>query len=106
MNVLLTGAFGNIGTGTLPELIKQGHKVRALDLRSFACVPLRWDGAVRGVLHVDATSEESTFLQRDVRTLGAVASILGAVLDASGERYEAVQDEDEVREPTPLPVRG
>jgi len=34
MNVLLTGAFGNIGTGCLPELIRQGHRVRALDLRT------------------------------------------------------------------------
>lgn len=32
MNVLLTGAFGNIGTHTLTELIKQGHRVRCFDL--------------------------------------------------------------------------
>jgi len=34
MNVLLTGAFGNIGTSTLEELIKQGHKVRCFDLKT------------------------------------------------------------------------
>ncbi len=34
MKVLLTGAFGNIGTGCLRELIRQGHQARCLDLRN------------------------------------------------------------------------
>ena len=32
MKVLLTGAFGNIGTSALPELLAQGHTVRCLDV--------------------------------------------------------------------------
>ena len=32
MKVLLTGAFGNIGSHTVPELLRQGHQVRCLDL--------------------------------------------------------------------------
>jgi UDP-glucose 4-epimerase len=32
MNVLLTGAFGNVGTSALIELLKQGHRVRCFDL--------------------------------------------------------------------------
>ena len=36
MNVLLTGAFGNVGQSTLTELIKQGHKVRCLDVQTRA----------------------------------------------------------------------
>jgi nucleoside-diphosphate-sugar epimerase len=32
MNVLLTGAFGNIGLSTLEELLKRGHTVRCFDL--------------------------------------------------------------------------
>jgi UDP-glucose 4-epimerase len=36
MNVLLTGAFGNIGTSTLQELIGQGHRVRCFDLKTRA----------------------------------------------------------------------
>jgi UDP-glucose 4-epimerase len=36
MKVLLTGAFGNIGTSTLEELLAQGHQVRAFDLRTRA----------------------------------------------------------------------
>jgi len=36
MNVLLTGAFGNVGTSTLTELLKQGHRVRCFDLKTKA----------------------------------------------------------------------
>ncbi|MCB0040894.1 MAG: NAD(P)-dependent oxidoreductase [Caldilinea sp.] len=32
MKVLLTGAFGNIGTSTLPELLAHGHTVRCFDV--------------------------------------------------------------------------
>lgn len=34
MNVLLTGAFGNIGISTLDELLRRGHAVRCFDLKS------------------------------------------------------------------------
>lgn len=33
MRVLLTGPFGNIGSHTTAELLRQGHQVRAFDLR-------------------------------------------------------------------------
>jgi len=36
MNVLLTGAFGNVGKSALEELIKRGHRVRCLDLKTRA----------------------------------------------------------------------
>lgn len=36
MRVLLTGAFGNIGSSTLAELHKQGHQVRCFDLEQKA----------------------------------------------------------------------
>lgn len=32
MKVLLTGAFGNIGSHTVPELLRRGHQVRCFDL--------------------------------------------------------------------------
>jgi nucleoside-diphosphate-sugar epimerase len=38
MKVLLTGAFGNVGTSTLQELIRQGHTVRCFDLKNRANV--------------------------------------------------------------------
>ena len=34
MRVLVTGAFGNIGSACLGELLRQGHTVRAFDIRS------------------------------------------------------------------------
>jgi UDP-glucose 4-epimerase len=34
MNVLLTGAFGNIGISTLEELLRRGHAVRCFDVKS------------------------------------------------------------------------
>jgi nucleoside-diphosphate-sugar epimerase len=34
MNILLTGAFGNIGVSTLDELIKRGHRVRCFDIKT------------------------------------------------------------------------
>ena len=34
MNILLTGAFGNIGTSTLEELLKRGHHVTCFDVKT------------------------------------------------------------------------
>lgn len=36
MKVLVTGAFGNVGVSALEELVRQGHTVRAFDLRTRA----------------------------------------------------------------------
>lgn len=36
MNVLLTGAFGNVGTSTVKELVERGHRVRCFDLETRA----------------------------------------------------------------------
>jgi UDP-glucose 4-epimerase len=36
MRVLVTGAFGNIGTSTVGELVTQGHQVRCFDLKTKA----------------------------------------------------------------------
>src|SRR5215469_2261190 len=33
MKILLTGAFGNLGTSTLIELLAQGHQVRCFETR-------------------------------------------------------------------------
>ena len=32
MKILLTGPFGNVGSHTVPELLREGHQVRAFDL--------------------------------------------------------------------------
>jgi UDP-glucose 4-epimerase len=48
MKVLLTGAFGNIGTNTVEALLHRGHQVRAFDLKSKANLKTarRFDGQV------------------------------------------------------------
>jgi len=48
MKVLLTGAFGNIGSSTLPELLERGHQVRCFDLetRSNRRAARRYQGRV------------------------------------------------------------
>ena len=32
MKILLTGPFGNVGSHVIPELLREGHQVRAFDL--------------------------------------------------------------------------
>lgn len=36
MNVLVTGAFGNVGTSTVEALIERGHQVRCFDIKTWA----------------------------------------------------------------------
>ena len=36
MNVLITGAFGNLGTNAMKKLVEQGHRVRCFDLKTSA----------------------------------------------------------------------
>ncbi|MBS1110720.1 MAG: NAD(P)-dependent oxidoreductase, partial [Anaeromyxobacteraceae bacterium] len=36
MKILLTGPFGNIGSHVIPELLREGHQVRAFDLDNAA----------------------------------------------------------------------
>jgi len=50
MKVLVTGAFGNIGTETLSELLKRGHQVSAFDLKTRANKRKVW--RYRGRLNV------------------------------------------------------
>ncbi|HKT03905.1 MAG TPA: NAD(P)-dependent oxidoreductase [Rugosimonospora sp.] len=62
MKVLLTGATGNVGSHTLPELLRQGHQVRCLVLNAK-------DRALRG----------AEVVRGDVRDPGAVARACAGV---------------------------
>lgn len=57
MRVLLTGAFGNVGSHTLPQLIERGHRVRCLDLPSASHrrAARRWRGLAE-ICWADVTS--------------------------------------------------
>lgn len=107
--VLLTGAFGNVGSHTLPELVAQGHRVRCFDLptranrraarRLPAGVEVRWgdirDAAVvreaavgvGTVVHLAAMipppSEDHPELAREVNVEGT-RNVVSAALAADG----------------------
>ena len=67
--------------------------VRALELRSIACVPVSWRGEVRGVLYVDDALTAGAFRRRDLRLLAAVAGLLAAALSAPSGRLEPAINE-------------
>jgi nucleoside-diphosphate-sugar epimerase len=92
MRVLLTGPFGNIGSHTSAELIRQGHQVRAFDLRSprtekvarrFAGqIEVRW-GDIREVDKVKAAVDGQDVIVH-------LAAILPPVSDEQPEQAEQV----------------
>lgn len=54
------------------------ESVRALDLRSIACVPVLQQGRVLGALYLDDTLTAGSFRRRDLRLLASVADLLAA----------------------------
>jgi transcriptional regulator with GAF, ATPase, and Fis domain len=69
--------------------------VRALDLRSIACVPLLQGARVIGALYVDDALTAGSFRRRDLRLLASVADLLTAsgLPARTGEPAEPVPDE-------------
>lgn len=87
--VLETGRPTVTGDARSDRRFGDRTSVRALELRSLACAPLRWAGAVRGVLCVDDSLTEGSFRPRDARTLAAVADLLGPLVAS----HRAVEDD-------------
>lgn len=71
MNVLVTGAFGNVGTSTVKELIRQGHSVCCFDVRTRAN-------------------------ERTARKLGAQVKVVWGDLRCAEQVVAAVRDQDVV----------
>jgi len=92
MKVLITGAFGNIGSATVAELIKQGHQVRAFDLatpvtqraaaRFQGQIEIQW-GDIRDVAAVNQAVTD-----RDV--IIHLAAVIPPVSDEQPDMAEAV----------------
>lgn len=78
MKVLLTGATGNVGSHTLPELLRQGHEVRCLVLDKDRA-PARVD-VVRGDIRDAAT------VARACAGVDAVIHLAAVIPPASEER--------------------
>ncbi|HNS50897.1 MAG TPA: NAD(P)-dependent oxidoreductase [Anaerolineae bacterium] len=71
MKVLVTGAFGNIGTNTVRELLAQGHLVRCFDLKTKAN-------------------------ERAAKRFGGLAEVVWGDLRKPEDLAEAVKDQDVV----------
>ncbi len=71
MRLLLTGAFGNIGSATVEELLQRGHAVRCFDLRTKAN-------------------------ERAARRLGPSVEVVWGDLRREGDVAQAVEDQEAV----------
>jgi len=89
MKVLLTGAFGNIGSATLEELLRRGHEVRCFDMRTKANerVAKRFAGQVEVVWGDLRQPEQVEAAVRGQEVVVHVAFVI-PYLSATGVRSE------------------
>ncbi|HEX6682694.1 MAG TPA: NAD(P)-dependent oxidoreductase [Candidatus Limnocylindrales bacterium] len=92
MKVVLTGAFGNVGSHTLPQLVARGHRVRCLDLAAAAHrrAARRWRG---GVEFHWADITDAAAVARAVQGMDTVvhlAALIPPAADEWPERARAV----------------
>lgn len=87
MNVLVTGAFGNVGRSVLAELLAQGHRVRAFDLRTRASLRAA-RGLGDGVELVWGDVRDPVALARAVGNMDAVAHTAFVIPPESERRPE------------------
>ncbi|MEN3306662.1 MAG: hypothetical protein V7603_2864 [Micromonosporaceae bacterium] len=82
MKVLLTGATGNVGSHTLPELLRQGHQVRCLVLDTAA----QRRAAPRGVEVVLGDVRDAALVEKACAGVEAVVHLAAVIPPASEER--------------------
>lgn len=80
MNVLLTGAFGNVGQNTLKNLLKQGHVVTCFDIKNSqnekACQKLQNKGDFEVIWGDITNPEDLTMVVGNVDTIIHLAAII------------------------------
>jgi len=87
VNVLLTGAFGNIGSHTLPELLRQGHTVRCFS-RDTSERRRQARGLPRGAEAVLGDVLDASALRRAAAGVDAVVHLAAVIPPASEEDPE------------------
>ena len=87
MKVLLTGAFGNIGSHAVPELLRRGHALRCFDLDAPAtrAVARRFEGRVE-LVHGDV--RDAAALARAAEGVEAVVHLAALIPPGSDEDPE------------------
>ena len=92
MKILLTGPFGNIGSHVIPELLREGHQVRAFDLDTPATRKIARDLG-RKVEPVWGDVRDARAVSRAVEEVDAVlhlAAVIPPGSDEDPERTRAV----------------
>lgn len=92
MKVFLTGAFGNIGSSALPELLKQGQQVRCFDLKSKANqkTARRFAGQIEVVWGDICHPEEVTAAVMNQEVVIHLAAIIPPLSEARPDWAEAI----------------
>lgn len=90
MNVLIVGAFGNIGTSSLKELVRSGHRVRCLDLKNRANMKTaaEFDGLIEVQWGDVRCSENVRLAVRDQEVIVHLAGILPPTCNESPQVAE------------------
>jgi UDP-glucose 4-epimerase len=88
MRVLLTGAFGNVGSHTLGELVRQRHEVRCFDLptRANRRLARRFTRGVTGVEVVWGDIRDAAAVAAAARDIGAVVHLAAVIPPTSEDR--------------------
>lgn len=91
MKVLITGAFGNVGSHTVPELLRQGHEVRCFDLKTDATWREAQKVQGRVDLHFGDIREPAAVLQA-VSGMDAVIHLAALIPPGSDEDPERARE--------------
>ena len=91
MKVLLTGAFGNIGSHAWPELVRQGHRVRCFDLETPASrrAARRLDGSAEVVF---GDVRDGAQVRRATSGVEAVLHLAALIPPGSDEAPDRAQE--------------
>jgi transcriptional regulator with GAF, ATPase, and Fis domain/tetratricopeptide (TPR) repeat protein len=80
-NVYETGRGVYSGNARTDPAFLESRSVRALDLKSVLCAPLRSGGGIIGTVYLDHPDRENAFGRPDLGLLGALADLAGIAIE-------------------------